>query len=756
MALIDDNKNVCDRLAPEGWGDLFAAHGLDIGAADLAAELARPLPGVRRGLKGFEDFAAEGVRGVEPGRPQHSLLYHALASPGVLNGPGGSRLRAFPTLAEIELVEDYVFAAAGRSLDEVRTLAGGPVALVVFSAEYRPASETCSRLHADLVFSRTGVARVGTAPAEYDPARRGFLPESAQDPFAIRALPARYVAYLAVRLPGSRAAFRPMRFQNGDQALRFWVPVHKLFPGDECLVGLDLTLSFSTFHANDKIRRIHLGLGVPNPPTTPPFRITQGIASLAATPASGRGLLVPDVHPRLVEEARLPGGAFATYDVPRNNGGSFAAFEPGSSQGLRPFPEYVHARTEVRNGTQLVDLNDDPDNPDVRARVAAGGYAALHYVDFTGDGFVRADSPELAAAGVSESRPAYSLVTAPDFFPTCDQRELTEWTSSNAVPESIRDEIWPVPPETLCDQRLAANLQLPGGPGGGQPFDPTETTMPALVPLFGDPPGPRTEPPPVESLRHSWLPDDAAGIFAPGWDVTRDQFDPPGQQPVRHMAAYGLGSPFPEDAKLCSALSAFWPAVAPDATRTMDPPPNPRLRSTTSPLTDEEIGRIGSLPWDGVPGPVVVSVGDQPFADYPSFMHADYVRNALAGKFTMRLTARIGAGEYERRALAMALVYRAVGGNRNDWMLLSFRKASVQSPEVQAAMAEAQTTAVQEPVYFFDLFEFSEPTESPDDFRRRRIPIRGRHLMYCDPDRRIVLMKRPGAAAFAKADVGDV
>ena len=28
-----------------------------------------------------------------------------------------------------------------------------------------------------------------------------------------------------------------------------------------------------------------------------------------------------------------------------------------------------------------------------------------------------------------------------------------------------------------------------------------------------------------------------------------------------HLAAYGLGSPFPEDSKLCAALSSFWPAV---------------------------------------------------------------------------------------------------------------------------------------------------------------------------------------------------
>lgn len=51
--------------------------------------------------------------------------------------------------------------------------------------------------------------------------------------------------------------------------------------------------------------------------------------------------------------------------------------------------------------------------------------------------------------------------------------------------------------------------------------------------------------------------------MAPGWDVSRDWL-PDHRQ---HLATYGLGSPYPEDTKLCAALSSFWPAVSPDATR---------------------------------------------------------------------------------------------------------------------------------------------------------------------------------------------
>ena len=69
---------------------------------------------------------------------------------------------------------------------------------------------------------------------------------------------------------------------------------------------------------------------------------------------------------------------------------------------------------------------------------------------------------------------------------------------------------------------------------------------------------------------------------------------------VEHLAAYGLGSPFPEDSKLCAALSTFWPAVAPDATRSFQPNPSNASWPSVSPLTDTEIGIEGDLPWDGI------------------------------------------------------------------------------------------------------------------------------------------------------------
>jgi hypothetical protein len=117
--LIDTVAAACRRLAPAGWGALLKAHGLDIAAPDLRSELLRPLPGIHRDAAGLEDFAAEGTRAIEPGRPAHSLLLHAFASPNVVSGAGGEALEAFPTPAEIAAVENLVFGIQTPSLAEV-------------------------------------------------------------------------------------------------------------------------------------------------------------------------------------------------------------------------------------------------------------------------------------------------------------------------------------------------------------------------------------------------------------------------------------------------------------------------------------------------------------------------------------------------------------------------------------------------------------------------------------------------------------
>src|SRR5262249_31986681 len=125
MALIDDVKAVCDRLAPLGWRDLLlavTANALDIHKASpvaLQTALLAPLHSIDRNAAGFSDFAVDGQQAITPGRPAQSLLYHALASSSVTSGAAGP-LRGFPTRREVEAVENFVFGVQPPTLEELR------------------------------------------------------------------------------------------------------------------------------------------------------------------------------------------------------------------------------------------------------------------------------------------------------------------------------------------------------------------------------------------------------------------------------------------------------------------------------------------------------------------------------------------------------------------------------------------------------------------------------------------------------------
>ncbi|MEH1835376.1 MAG: hypothetical protein V7L29_25810 [Nostoc sp.] len=727
MALIDEVKQICDRLASVGWRDLLLQQGLDITATNLQQELTKELPAINRQIVGFEDFAFEGKRAIEAGNPSQSLLFHALASPNVVN----SNLSAYPTLVELEIIENFVYGVQPPSLQDLQVLAQRQlIAIAVFASEYRPASETVHRQHADICFSRTGVARVGTAQPLYNDKLRGFLPAVEGDlKETFRVLPVRYSAYIAVQRTGNFQTFGPLRFQDGDDKRLFWVPLHKLFNGTECIRGFDLQVALNAHHLNQKLRRIHLVLkntGWDEPDiSNPPFIFTEGIAEFTTAPDFSTGLLVPVVHPNLVEAATYQGKPL-TFKVPPNSPtlSSSLAIPADQTTQARHAPEYVHVRHKILPNGQQENLNDQKD---VEAVVKAGGYDAQHYLDFTGDGSIEAICPELAVA-IPRNVPAYSLVTAPDFFPSCDQRELLEWTEQS-VPSRLRQNLWQVMPETLSDNRFAPNLQLED-----VDFRPEDKTVTAIVslprqgsmqqmPLNGSP-----------TIRQAYLPDAAAGVFAPGWDVSFDRTNE-----VEHLASYGLGSPFPEDSKLCAALSTFWPAVAPDAARTFQPNP---LWPTVSPLTDLEIGQVGNLPWDGISGPRRVTKDGKELIEYSDFAHADYVENSLQKKFSLSLTAKVDVREYEARVLAMANVYQVLRirpEDRGKWSVFSFQPVQPTNSELQQAQTQTGTRLGGN-IYRFEIYRYGDSFLDPEDSRKRLVEIEETVTLFVTPVN--ILLKR--------------
>jgi len=477
--LIDQVREICQRLAPEGWGDLFRLHGLDIEADDLATELNRPLAAIDRQIAGFEDFALEGGQGIMPSIPGHSLLYHGLASPNVLNQADGMPLEVFPTLADLDVIENYVYGVEPPSLQDIVARAGelssgNVLALAVFALEYRPAIGTVHQRHADLCFARSGVARVGVAPAHYEPSSRGFVAyREGDDDDTVRVMPARYAAYIAIQRAGNANDFGPARFNLGlryrqstsdDGDLNFWVPLHKLFVGPECIRNLDLTLLFEMEHTNEKLRRIHLenagggrgfDTGWSEPAISqPPFVLTEGIAEWSTDQEHGPNLVMPIIHDHLVQAVTLEDQPLA-LQVPSKRSDFAPSLTIPSVGQERRAPEYVHIRHELLDDGQLRSLND---SPNVAARTQQGNYPAQHYHDFAGDGWIRVNVPELANQ-LSRSVPAYSLVTAPDFYPSVDQRQVMEWWEQT-VPTRVRDFMWEAPPPlTLSDNRLAPNLE---------------------------------------------------------------------------------------------------------------------------------------------------------------------------------------------------------------------------------------------------------------------------------------------------------
>jgi hypothetical protein len=765
MSLINDVKSLCNRLAPKGWARLLKKHGLDIDPRRSVKQLRQDLQeelAVDRNVPGFEDFAFEGKCAIQPGVPSQSLLHHALASPNVLR-VDGKELGAFPTLREIETVENYVYGVQPPSQPELTSLAAGDLmAVAVFASEYRPAVDTVHQKHADMCFSRTGVARVGNAPPSYDARARGFVPFAGGDDHGIRVLPARYAAYIAVQRSGREESFGPMRFNYrrkhpeafggpdgrdpGDQGRTFWVPLHKLFDGDECLRGESgLEVRLVAHHVNEKLRRIHLELGRRGKDTgwsgpvldTAPFRFTDRLAGFSADRKLGSGVLVPVVHDRFVEAASRDGKPL-TFIVPATDdeavGGDFAPTLNVIADGGHAAPEYVHVRHAP--GESKPNLNDRADAPDV---VKAGGYRALHYLDFTADGWVEVVCPQLNAK-FPRTIPAYSLVAPPDFYPNCDQRELLDWWVLRA-PKALREFLWNPPPQrgpnrwfpppwTLADERLAPNLKLTNVDfNTGDPSEPRadfveeDDTVTAIVSMPF--PGHRQERPlvPAARNRHTWLPDGSAGVFAPGWDVS---FDRTGG--VAHLAGYGLGSPFPEDSKLCAALSSFWAAVAPDAGRSFS-----EVFPTISPMTDEEIGQTGKLPWDGTPGPRLVSDGGQEVAEFATFEFVDYVENSLANKFSLSLTGKLTTEQYIARVLAMARAYRAVGVRKRDakaeWEVLSFRAAPAGDADLKRALADVPAAALGERPWRVELCKLAGTVKTADH-RRTRFHLSDRTLLF--------------------------
>ena len=671
----------------DGWRQyLMRTQKIDIRASDLAGELSKVRP-INREEPGFADFDPSGNRAIEPGNLARSLLYHALASPDVhptLDDDSAIADRDYPTWRQLDVIENYIYSLAPFSENDLKDAVVG-----VFAYEYRPRAATTHGQHADVNFSRMGIARIGTSEAVYKGAERAYTSITGTTG-KIGVLPARYGAFLARKVKGGRDLSLLGEGDGDDGQRTFLLPFRKLFSGKECIPNRDITLSFGEHHRAEKLSRIVHGVQAINggkgscvpdgfDVTRPPFIRRSPDPDLVRMTPVGAGVMISaPPHPLVRRAEQNVGGRMlpAMFRVPAESitGEALSEFKPDAGAGnyrhytalqlpvgdvalsfegvqvllgradsqsrfARNFPFFVYIREEVeywKGNYNLVDLNKLNDDEFYRY-VRNGIYYAAMFEDSTSDGCVVAFVNGLGSN--LESCPAFSVVAPLTFFPRSVELDLEHWTLQHPDMFHQGDS------RPLCEGRFYANpsIVLPtrdGDPSATPAFREQDNTIAAVV---GKPPGARNAPSAAPELRKvfrtSFMTDAASNVFFPGWDVTIASRTGDIADKNFFYTTYGMGSPYPEDVKFCAAANGFWPTASPDAGRTFHRSDSP----TSIFLVDDELGYHPSHPaakgdqpgWDGGYGPFfqLDARTGAPGVNFANLDRVDYVRDALEGKF---------------------------------------------------------------------------------------------------------------------------
>jgi hypothetical protein len=653
MSLEESALNYIRGLGTPWHGLFQTVAGLNLASLKLKDDLLTERL-IDRTQPGFGDFDPASRRAIVPGDPASSFLYHALASP--LVKPAGAAV-TYPQVADLDLIENYILSLAPMPTSAIPV----DTVIAVFAYEYRPAPATTHRRQADFVYSRTGISRIGEEASEWDgPNRCWSNIASGTQRFAV--MPARYAAFLAVPRRRSPSGISVLGHpQDDDEDRVFLLPLRKLFADPGCIAGAELSVSFAEFHRREKLRRIFTesDLAKPNGLDGPPYlRDSTQPEKIVVIEPAGASLLLSSRPEPLVRLARLPSGDLATFKVPprralplidfplnRDNGspstfmiitgglaiaGIEAFLQSFADVDLRPrnAPEFVNIRHKATGDpvNPIQDLNLTLDDRTFDSVLAEGGYMAALFEDSIADGCIDVSVDGLPVA--LPSKPAFSVIAAPKFFPYADQVDIQDWVAEYPT-HNRKDQFKEGGPKPLHLGRFPPNLTLLKPGTNKKAFSATDEMAVAIV---GQPytsgTGPTQTTLAARDLRPehrttTFLSDGCSDVFAPGWDVTFAE-----QDGTRFYATFGLGSPFPEDVKLCAAANAFWPAASPDAARTFKHGP------TAIPLLDAELGyhpdnprRVGppSVGWDGEQGPFIIGGA----VNYASIVRSDYVSHAF-------------------------------------------------------------------------------------------------------------------------------
>lgn len=577
--------------------------------------------------KGFDDFA--GKRFIEPGYPAMSLLYHALASPRV--EPEGFAEDKYPSLAQLDILEDYIYALKKVTEEEKKEYV-----LAVFAYEYRPAFKTPHQVHADIVFSRTGVARIGDRAMSYNKKARCYTNLPSLDSVTnadiekkkTAVTPSRYGLFLA---KVTKVENRDMILMGGkveeDEARYFLQPIRKVF-NDDLFIN-NRPVNFTEYHKAEKLYRLAVDKRIKLPEylfdvNKPPFiRATGDANALVALTGIGSSALLSSVPGDLVRPAFqkkddllrpnvMKENVRLHFEVPMGNNenryySSFSLIDSlrymdvyllGSKKGdassstnekHRPFeyegpknsPQFVNMRYVDTANSGKYDVHMGPDMDNFEYSVLTSHWAGL-FEDSICDGCVSAlIAPTEGNTNTMECLPAFSLVTAPDFFPLVDSFDLLKYDIG--LEQSVNSHFYEGGTASLCTLRKRANpttivpqtkqIAFPYT-GAINPHDKRSMVHDTITAVSSGKVNRRskitakfTDPKLKEYTSNSYLPDASSSVFNPGWDTTYSNDTASALGDNIFLTTRGLGSPFPEDMKLCAAANGMWPVASPDIAR---------------------------------------------------------------------------------------------------------------------------------------------------------------------------------------------
>lgn len=715
VSVQEDFTSLLQWMDQNGWTDYLREMlgvNLSLNGEALKTELLRDLDkNMLRKLvdqpdSGFDDFA--GMNLIKPGFPAFSALYHALASPRVRS----AGIKAYPDLEHIDILENYIYALAEWShLKEIYGVKSHEdLVLAVFAYEYRPAFKTPHHEHADLVYSRTGVARVGQHEMNYDRVNRCFTnqPKEGLPPQHAAVVPARYGLFLAKRVTSkdidlmTTGIYKPGdKFDDRDDHQRsFLQPIRKVFHHD--LLFDEAKLSFSEKHKSEKLAKLteHTELKFYKD-IKPTVRYSANliVQNTKATNVNSSFLVVSKPEPliRLAKEGGKPMYFLVPPRIPGEDGyfrnRYFTSFNTQDVQdvellvpvkGTNEYHKIPNQYNEPRTQPLFLNITHEQDTVNgigyrevkrdagFDEQLTAGMYHAPLFEDSICEGTV---SAQINSENVNALRglyrdclPAFSIVTAPDFFPQVDNFDLMAFDVAPGTSTHLSS-FYEGGLASLATARLTPN---PKWIAANQKSD--NHTYTAVLSKKSDTTTPaaqsgRSKNPmlPKGYMVSGFLPDVASSVFAPGWDITYSA-DKPGSTDV-YLSTEGLGSPFVEDMKLCAAANGMWPASSPDAARTYQGSLDPWSRNPTAiPLLDDEIGFHKNSPaglsmkketfgWDGVQGPFLENIEGKWKINFADMGRADVVQNALDGNIDMSKLRALTSGELISR---MACLKRCI------------------------------------------------------------------------------------------------